>query len=292
MRLSDLLAAALAAASLLAAGPLARAAAVGDPAPVVAAERAFAARAGQVGVTGSFLEFMAPNAIIFAPDPVSAPALYRARPKSKPPKEGGTLLTWRPHWAGIARSGDLGFTTGPAEVNGKPSALYFTVWARQPDGSWKWIYDGGIDSDADASPSDAAVEALPAGDPRPLPPEAAMRQVRAAESGLAAAARRDSGAAYRAVLASDARLQGAGQPSARTPADVRRALAARAHTMTFSALGGGASAAGDLAWTYGDAAWEGARGHYVRIWQRRAGAWKLVFDEILPVPPPPAAPKA
>jgi hypothetical protein len=48
--------------------------------------------------------------------------------------------------------------------------------------------------------------------------------------------------------------------------------------------GGAASKAGDLAWTHGDARWTGGRGRHVRIWRRRGGAWKLVFDQILAVP--------
>jgi hypothetical protein len=70
---------------------------------------------------------------------------------------------------------------------------------------------------------------------------------------------------------------------------VDRELATRAKTIEFAALGGSASKAGDLAWTYGAARWDGGRGHYVRIWQRRGGAWKIVFDQILEVPPPSAA---
>ena len=62
---------------------------------------------------------------------------------------------------------------------------------------------------------------------------------------------------------------------ATTPDAVAKALATRAKGIDFSPLGGGASKAGDLAWTYGDARWTGGRGHYVRIWQRRGGAWKI-----------------
>jgi ketosteroid isomerase-like protein len=50
------------------------------------------------------------------------------------------------------------------------------------------------------------------------------------------------------------------------------------------------SRAGDLAFTYGDALWQkdgqAVRGHYVRVWQRRRGAWKLIVDELTPVPKP------
>lgn len=253
--------------------------------PVVAAERAFAARAGLVGVGPSFLEYMSDEAVVFSPDPLLARAVYGGRPAPKLPKDGGTLLNWWPNFAGISRSGDLGFTTGPATINGKPPGIfYFTVWTRQLDGGWKWVLDGGIDADGSAAPGpDAAPMALPFGDATPLAPEIAMNQVRAAEITLAARAKANTAAAYKAVLARGARVQGSAIAPATTPFAVDRELATRAKRITFGPIGGGASHAGDLAWTYGDARWEGGRGHYVRVWQRRASQWALVFDEIIPV---------
>lgn len=262
-----------------------------DAAPVVSAEHAFAARAAKIGVSASFLEFMADGAIVFAPDPVNARAFYARRPPGKAPKEGGVLLAWWPNFAGLARSGDLGFTTGPATINGgKPGVFYFTVWARQPDGGWKWIYDGGIDADGSrAAGPEAPPVILPAGDAVPLAASKAMIQVKTAEAALAARAQVDAAAAYQAVLTPDARVQGSPAGPATTPKAVGRELATRAAALEFTPLGGAAAQAGELAWTYGDVRWGARRGHYVRIWQRRAGAWKLVFDQIIEVIPPVAA---
>jgi hypothetical protein len=269
------------------AAPEAAQAGPADPAPVIAAERAFAARAAVVGVSPSFLEYMADEAIIFGPDPVLAKAFYGAQPARKTPKEGGPLLAWWPNFAGVARSGDLGFTTGPATIDGKRGIFYFTVWARQPDGGWKWVYDGGIDADgAAAAGPEAAPAILPPGDARALAPAAAMDQVRTAEIALAARARTDAVQALKAVLAPDARVQGSPAAPATDPAAVTRELATRPKSIAFGPLGGGASKAGDLAWTYGDARWDKGRGHYVRIWQRRAGKWALVFDQIIPIAKP------
>jgi len=252
---------------------------------VIAAERAFAARAGVIGVAPSFLEYMTDDAIVFAPDPLLAKAVYSVRPPSKLPKDGGTLLNWWPSFAGVARSGDLAFTTGPASVNGgKPGIFYFTVWSRQKDGGWKWVFDGGVDADGASAPGPEATPlALPPGDARPLAPDVAMDQVREAEIALALRAKADSVAAYKAVLAADAHVQGSPAAPATSPAAVARELATRAKTIAFGPLGGSASKAGDLAWTYGDARWAGGRGHYVRIWQRRGGKWALVFDQIATV---------
>jgi hypothetical protein len=110
-----------------------------------------------------------------------------------------------------------------------------------------------------------------------------MDQVRAAEIALAARAKADTAAAYKAVLSADARMQGSVAAPATDPAAVDRELATRTKTIAFGPLGGSASKAGDLAWTYGDARWLEGRGHYVRIWQRRAGKWALVFDQIIKV---------
>ena len=274
----------LAATGLPIAGP-ALAAPAADPAPVIAAELAFSARAGELGVAQGFLDNMADDAIVFAPDPVSAKSVYSGRPPEKTPREGGTRLAWWPNWAGISRSGDLGFTTGPAEANGKRVVQYFTVWQKQPDGGWKWVYDGGADSDATkASGPDAPVSVLPPGDAKPMSADAAMTQVKAAEAALAVRVKADAVAGYRAALSADARVQGSKLAPATTPEAIARELATRAKTIDFTGLGGGASQAGDLAWTYGDARWTGGRGHYVRIWQRRGETWKLVFDQILTVP--------
>ncbi|HEY9236519.1 MAG TPA: DUF4440 domain-containing protein, partial [Phenylobacterium sp.] len=116
------------------------------PSAVVAAERAFAADGLALGIKRSFLKHAAPEAIVLAPDPVKVSEFYGAKPDEAHPP-----LVWWPLWAAIARSGDLGFTSGPATFGGKPSGWFFTVWARQPDGGWKWIYDGGAPSDHSAA---------------------------------------------------------------------------------------------------------------------------------------------
>ncbi|KQW69163.1 hypothetical protein ASE17_13085 [Phenylobacterium sp. Root77] len=254
-----------------------------DPSPVVAAERAFAADGLALGIKRSFLKHSTPDAVLLAPDPVTPQKLYGPRPdKPHPP------LVWWPLWAGIARSGDLGFTTGPTTFGGKDNGWYFTVWARQADGGWKWIYDGGAPSaHGDAAPQGSDPAYLAASTGPEATPAAAMDAVRQAEAELALAAATDSAAAYLAVLAPDARVVGSPAVPATTPAAVKAELAARAGAIAFSPLGGRASQAGDLVWTYGDARWtEGSkdrRGHYVRIWQSRADGWRLVFDQILPV---------
>ncbi len=117
-------------------------------------------------------------------------------------------------------------------------------------------------------------------------PQAAAAEVRTSEDDLARRAAVDLSAAYLAYLADDGRVHTHGLKPALGKAAFPAALAARGTAMEFAYLGGGASQAGDLVWTYGDARWQAegqaTRGHYVRIWQKREAGWRLVFDQIVP----------
>jgi ketosteroid isomerase-like protein len=63
----------------------------------------------------------------------------------------GTSLTWRPVYAWVASSRDLGFTVGESVETGRgPSGAavqrfgkYLTVWQRQRAGDWKFVVAGG-----------------------------------------------------------------------------------------------------------------------------------------------------
>jgi ketosteroid isomerase-like protein len=276
--------AALLAASLAAAAPRA------DVDEVVEAERAFAAAASADGANAAFLRWSAPDALLFQPGPVNAKAALEANPIPPVP------LKWWPAYAGIAASGDLGFTTGPY-VAGSGDRLghgwYFTVWKRQPDGSWLWVLDHGPRT-REAAPEGTGdrVDALPSG--RRGPPHKALDEVRAAEARLAAELAVDARSALPRFLAPDGRVMRVGPQPAVGAAAWTPLLAAGPDRIEAAPLGGSASAGGDLAFTYGTARWRRGEseveGHYVRIWQRRREGWTLIVDNMIPVPPPPPPP--
>lgn len=261
-----------------------------DPAPVIAAERAFAADALTLGFKASFLKHSTAGAIVMQPGPLNAHEALKGQPD-----KGGPKLYWWPAWAGLAASGDLGFTTGPYTVSGKHVGYYFTVWKKQPGGMWKWIYDGG------AGGSGPHLPPPPASKPRQLADASAaagsaalaMKEVGEAEARLAAAAQKDLKSAYLAALADDARVQGSPAPPADTAPARERELSTRPAAAGFKPLGGQASRAGDLAFTYGEARWTKdaveTKGHYVRIWRKGQAGWRIVYDQLQPVPPATAA---
>jgi len=274
------------AAALLAAAPCL--AQTPDVAEVVAAERAFAADAPSMGIAGSFNKWSVPDAILIAGGearPIGEVYPDGPRPADEP------LLEWWPNFAGISRSGDLGFTTGGVALGGQRTGHYFTIWKRQPDGSWKWVYDGGSGaSAADVPGPETEPVILPIAPRGSASPERAMIEVEAMEAELAAFAH-DQKAVHLRMLADNGRLYVAPLPPAIGREAFAGALAAWPVGFAFGpAEGGGSSQAGDLVWTYGGAAWtrdgQPRSGHYVRLWQRQADGWKIVLAQVIPAPPP------
>lgn len=292
------------AAALLAAPPVM--AQTPDAAPVVAAERAFAADAPSMGIAGSFNKWSTSDAIVIGGGRVQR--VRDAYPDGPRPADE-PLLEWWPNFAGIARSGDMGFTTGGVQVGGRRTGHYFTIWTRQADGSWKWVYDGGSGASAADVPGPETepvilplgpelLQVVYAGQPEPPAPapDWALTKVREAEAELAQAAAINQKAAHLAAMADNGRLYVAPRPPAIGRAAFAEALDGWPATFQFGPTGGGgASEAGDLVWTYGTADWmrdgQARTGHYVRLWQRQEGGFRIVLAQLIPAPiaaPPPA----
>ncbi len=253
---------------------------------VIAAERAFAARAGEVGWIPAFREYTAPDGqLVGQAGLVSAPERMAALAD-----DGERGLYWAPVYAGIARSGDLGFTTGPVsfDTTRTPAIQYFTVWRRQPDGSWKWIYDGGPGPVAEPGPFLAEGAA-----PRELPLAArgagsaatAVAQVTEIERGAS------TGAALVAHLGADAHVYRVGQVRAYGGADSAARMIYPTGDVSYRTVRAEGSSAGDLVFTLGEANWvsDGAprQGFYARIWQFRPAGWAIVYDQLAIRAPPP-----
>jgi len=257
--------------------------------PVIASERAFAAEGAAIGWIEAFKKYQTADAVMIDSEIVNSRKLL----ESLPPAANTKNLAWWPVAAGIARSGDLGFTTGPYSADGKRFGHFFTVWKKQPDGNWRWIFDGGVPNrQASAQGPGSPVAVLNPGGPGAGSAEKAIKQVAALETTLHAGAAQDAQAAYKAVLAPDARVQGSPAGPAITAEAVTAELATRGAKVTCRNLAAHASGAGDLVFTYGEAALtlnnQERRGFYARIWQARGKSFALVFDQIYLLPPPKA----
>ena len=266
-------------------------------APVVEAEHAFSQRSIDEGMKPAFLAYAAPDGVVVnRRGPVNAIETWRQR---EPAPAG--LLTWWPTYADVSRAGDLGWTTGPYEfrqtrTQEKPddTGHFFTVWRRQPDGSWKWVLDLGIRHPA----PDAAETALSY-------PASLKKNVRpaAATSADADAARRSLMDAERTL--SEASASGGFRPALLAHADeslrlyrqgtfplvgkdsVAKAVKVLSEYITWKPLKADVSASGDLGYAYGSYELRTDKsddkpaelGHYARVWKREGrGPWRVVFN--------------
>jgi ketosteroid isomerase-like protein len=256
---------------------------------MVASERAFSKLSEEKGFKESFLTYIAEDGIMFRPTPVKGKEMLAARPD--PPIK----LVWWPSHAEIARSGDMGWTTGPWErrTQGSDEVLhghFLTVWKKQADGKWRWVIDTGIAHDKPTSP---------AGSPSPVTAEKAKgakvdtaaetQALLAVDRELGQATAKGTSAAYVARLADDARLMRGGAFPYVGKEAARAALEKTPAAMTSTPEGGGISAAADLGYTYGTAEWQGAKVGYLRIWEKHGSDWKLRVDWV--DDPPPAKPE-
>lgn len=247
--------------------------------PVIAAERAFAARSSEAGWIPAFRAFVAPDGQLGQPDGyVDAPAQL-----AETPDDGNRDLFWWPAFAAISRSGDFGFTTGVVSRDAErtPRGHYFTVWRRQPDGSWKWIYDGGVGPIA--NPNQIAQGATP-----PTAPTATSGERSAAAAQAAVRALEEAGGVS-AWFAPDALVFRSREPRGTGAAALNVPAAAVSYTVSRVE----ASAGGDLVMVLGEASWtaEGqvVRSIYGRMWQYRPDGWHVIYDQLLlprPAPPP------
>jgi len=253
---------------------------------LIGAERAFAAETRERGFKPGFLAWVADDGFVFQPGPVPARAHLEAQAEAPP----GPPLFWWPQFAGVSRSGDLGFTTGGATI----PVRYFTVWQRQADGAWRWIYDGGAPLAAPLPGGEGdAVLRLPLATAAAGSARAALAEITPIEAELAAMAADDAAAAHARFLAADGLVAGSSTASYPGVEEQAAELARQPPRQAQRALGGVAARAGDLAFTWGEVRWSRGdaprRGHYARIWQKRGDGWRLVVHVLVPAPGAPPA---
>ena len=114
-----------------------------DQHELLRADSSFAAMSVAQGAKAAFLAYSAEEAISFG----SGTQINQGRDAVAAAFNGfpsDAVLDWKPVAAEIARSGDLGCTVGEATIAVRHFySKYLTIWKRQPDGSWKFVADGG-----------------------------------------------------------------------------------------------------------------------------------------------------
>jgi len=115
---------------------------------LIQAEVNFAKMAKEEGVPQAFLAFAADDAVLNRND-----TLVKGKEAIQAYFTKQTLedvnLSWTPDFVDVAKSGDLGYTYGhyrfsAIDTTGKNiqiEGVFHTVWKRQPDGNWRFVWD-------------------------------------------------------------------------------------------------------------------------------------------------------
>lgn len=251
------------------------------------AERAFAARARDVGVRDAFLQFLTADAVMFLPDPVVAHEGLVNRPSVPFADES---LTWEPRLGDVAASGELGWLTGPSAFVAATGpdktprhSNYLSVWKRQPDGAWRVIVDVGTGTPGEPLfspgfsrfPGDGPTRATAA-----LTTATPLADAdRALNEDLA---RRGLKEGYAPVLMAATRFhRGGAMPVVGREAIVER-VASKQERYEGSVTRAETAASGDLGFSYGLYVLHGPvpeSGTYLRIWHRGVDlVWRLAVD--------------
>lgn len=117
-------------------------------AEVMQAEAAFAKMASEEGLENAFVHFAAEEAVINRND-----KLYKGKTEIKAYFQNNQRYTdvkldWKPDFVSVSASGDMAYTYGPYTFEALDSlkkieatGIFHTVWQRQADGTWKYVWD-------------------------------------------------------------------------------------------------------------------------------------------------------
>ena len=251
---------------------------------LVEAENNFARTSVERGIRESFLQFFAENAIIFAPEPKNGKKFYTYY------EDKGRKLMWRPIFATIASSAELGVTTGPWEMaksKTEPAPIAFgdflSVWRKQRDNSWKVIVDVGVDH---PKPSDLPRETQllrPNEAPVRVDLDVAHGSLEKLEKTFSAMLNENAGSAILTAAGADIHILRQNSLPA-VGRDAASAMLSTDNSRTIrKSTDSGMSEAGDLAYRYGSYSSEREnvteRGYYLTIWRAEAnGGWKIIVD--------------
>lgn len=115
---------------------------------IVQTEANFEKMAREKGIEKAFLHFAAAEAVMMRNDKILK-GKENFKSYFKNPIWENAKLQWKPDFVDVAESGDLGYTYGSytlkyIDSEGKEqtsNGIFHTVWKKQSDGQWKFVWD-------------------------------------------------------------------------------------------------------------------------------------------------------
>ena len=116
---------------------------------IVDAEAAFAKMAADKGIAEAFYTFAAEDAVIKRQNDTLIMGRAAIRQYYNAPFYQSAKVEWKPDFVEVSTQGDLAYTYGKFTWSSqdstgkvsKTSGVFHTVWQRQADGKWKYVWD-------------------------------------------------------------------------------------------------------------------------------------------------------
>lgn len=193
-------------------------------------------------------------------------------------KPDSSKLIWQPAYAGIASSGDIGFTTGPWEYKPQAGAAsvaagqFATIWHITQNGEWKYLLDIGVDGNVPAYTvshiktfTDTA-GTVDGADAMTVDRKFIL-QYQASHND-----------AYKAVVTNDSWFVLKGSDPLIGSQQILAGIEQIPANIQFIPMGGGESGAGDMVYVYGTMRHEASITNYLRVWQKAKNGYKLLLQ--------------
>jgi ketosteroid isomerase-like protein len=252
---------------------------------MVKTEQAFSQMAQDQSIRDAFMMYIADDGLLFRPGAVNGKKWMTEHPV--PESDKRPVLVWQPAFAGMAVSGDMGFTTGPweakADINDvQPQGYgdFVTVWKKQTDGTWRFVVDLGISHPQSGGPLTLWTPAeTPKKEFKPVDVPIVRETLMERDRNYAAAVLSHGfPKSYAAYAARTVRLYRANYlPFIGRDASIGQ-LSKTTGEFKWTPVGGDVSSAGDFGYTHGTYEAGNERGSYVRIWKKQNGQWRIVMD--------------
>jgi len=103
------------------------------------------------GFHKAFLAYVADDGVLLRPNSYPVKGRKAIEELYSKSSDSSFTLTWKPLFADVSSSGDMGYTYGTWEVklksgSGEPSyGTYTTFWRKDKTGKWKFVLDTGND---------------------------------------------------------------------------------------------------------------------------------------------------
>lgn len=113
-------------------------------------EKSFAAMAEEEGISKAFMSYAAEDAVLMRNNKlVIGKENLRELFENQASKPKDEKLSWKPDFVDVSMSGDLGYTYGQFTYSYTDSTgtsventgVFHTVWKRQADGEWRFVWD-------------------------------------------------------------------------------------------------------------------------------------------------------